>query len=306
MEKVNFGGWENCYRITHDDIEIIVTSDVGPRIIRFGAVGGENELKEFSDQLGTKGGNTWRSYGGHRLWAAPEDKVKTYYPDNFPVKVQEVDHGFSFLADAEAVNHIQKLLTVRIVDNQVKVDHKITNTGEHPIDVSAWALTVMAPGGTTIIPLPERGPHPQFLTPVNKMILWKYTDLSDARWKFLERHILGKQDVSISQPQKLGFFLPDGWLGYANHGNLFIKMFEVNESAVYPDLGSNAEVYFDHRILELESLSPLKLLEPGEHIEHHEIWRLFRNFSFHQDTISKDILKIEESIKIDRLQLENK
>jgi hypothetical protein len=45
IEKVSWGGWPNCYKISNGEVELIVTSDVGPRIMRYGFVGGQNLLK---------------------------------------------------------------------------------------------------------------------------------------------------------------------------------------------------------------------------------------------------------------------
>ncbi|MCX5770994.1 MAG: hypothetical protein NTZ09_12080 [Candidatus Hydrogenedentes bacterium] len=42
MEKVPYGGWPNCVRVTNGTVELIATTDVGPRIIRVGFVGGQN------------------------------------------------------------------------------------------------------------------------------------------------------------------------------------------------------------------------------------------------------------------------
>ncbi len=39
VEKTAYKGWQNCYRVTNGKIELIVTGDVGPRVIRFGFVG---------------------------------------------------------------------------------------------------------------------------------------------------------------------------------------------------------------------------------------------------------------------------
>jgi len=52
VEKIEYKGWRNCYRVSNSEVELIVTSDVGPRVIRFGFVGGQNVFKEFPDQLG--------------------------------------------------------------------------------------------------------------------------------------------------------------------------------------------------------------------------------------------------------------
>ena len=40
VEKTAYAGWPNCYRITNGEVELIVTTDVGPRVIRYGFVGG--------------------------------------------------------------------------------------------------------------------------------------------------------------------------------------------------------------------------------------------------------------------------
>lgn len=38
IEKTPYGGWPNCYRIFDNEIELIVTTDVGPRVIRYGFI----------------------------------------------------------------------------------------------------------------------------------------------------------------------------------------------------------------------------------------------------------------------------
>ena len=40
IEKREWGGWPNCYRISNGEIELIVTADIGPRVMRCGFVGG--------------------------------------------------------------------------------------------------------------------------------------------------------------------------------------------------------------------------------------------------------------------------
>ena len=73
VDKVEYKGWKNCYRVSNGEIEAIVTSDVGPRVIRFGFVGGQNMFKEYADQLGKSGEADFQLRGGSRVWKAPED-----------------------------------------------------------------------------------------------------------------------------------------------------------------------------------------------------------------------------------------
>lgn len=58
-------------------------------------------------------------------------------------------------------------------------------------------------------------------------------------------------------------------------GNLeFVKRFDFDENAVYPDLNSNTEVYTAGSFVEIESLAPLRTLASGESTEHSERWEL--------------------------------
>lgn len=66
-----------------------------------------------------------------------------------------------------------------------------------------------------------------------------------------------------------------GWAAYFNHGHLFIKYYKHKEGAVYPDFGVSYETYTNDLMLEMETLSPLTMLEPGSSIEHSEAWELF-------------------------------
>ena len=84
VERREYGGWKDCLFLSNGEAELAVTTAVGPRIIRYGLIGGENELGEIAKDRGRAGGERWRMYGGHRLWHAPEDAFRTYRPDNGP------------------------------------------------------------------------------------------------------------------------------------------------------------------------------------------------------------------------------
>jgi hypothetical protein len=62
IERCAYKGWQHCLYVSNGVVKLIITLDVGPRIIRFGFVGGDNQFCEFRDQLGKTGGNEWRIY----------------------------------------------------------------------------------------------------------------------------------------------------------------------------------------------------------------------------------------------------
>jgi hypothetical protein len=82
MDMINYNGWQNCLRLENALVDVVITTDVGPRIIRYGFLGEENEFAELEEHAGQSGGKEWRMYGGHRLWHAPESLPRSYYPDN--------------------------------------------------------------------------------------------------------------------------------------------------------------------------------------------------------------------------------
>ncbi|MCJ7694399.1 MAG: DUF4380 domain-containing protein [Anaerolineaceae bacterium] len=279
MEKIKFGGWKNCYKLSNNMVDLIVTGDVGPRIIHFGFVNNTNILKTFPEQLGKTKQDQWIVFGGHRLWHTPEDINRTYYPDSNPVVVEETEKGLKVTQEIEPTTGIEKSIEIKLHEEKATVNllHTIKNCGIWPIETSAWALSVLAAGGTAIIPLPPRGPHPDFILPTSSLTLWPYTDLSDERWEFGEKYIRVKQNESVGKPQKIGVHSSEGWLAYLNNSQLFIKQVDYENCQEYPDMGSNLEIFVDGEILELETLSPIRKIEPGERIIHEEVWKLIKN-----------------------------
>jgi hypothetical protein len=280
VRQVEYGRWPNCYRLTNGVWELVVTTDVGPRVIRCGFAGADNEFKEYPDHLGQKGGGDWRVYGGHRLWHAPEHKTRTYFPDNSPVKVEARDNAVRLVQEIESTTGIQKEIELVMAPDAAcaTVTHRLRNTNPSPVTLAPWALTVMAPGGTAILPLPPRGSHPEDLLPGSTLTLWKYTDMSDPRWTWGRKYILLRQDSARTvNPQKIGAAAPDGWAAYARGGHLFLKTFRHDPAATYPDRGCSVEVFTNQDMLELETLGPLVALSPGAAVEHVEQWRLFRD-----------------------------
>src|SRR5947209_9343419 len=87
VEKTAYAGWKNCYRVSNGEVELIVTADVGPRVIRYGFVGGQNLFKEYAEQLGGAGEEKFQLRGGDRVWKAPEDPIATWAPDNVAVEI---------------------------------------------------------------------------------------------------------------------------------------------------------------------------------------------------------------------------
>jgi hypothetical protein len=225
VEKTEYKGWPNCYRVSNGEIELIVTGDVGPRVIRFGFVGGQNLFKEFPEQLGRSGEEKFQLRGGDRVWKAPEDPVATWAPDNVPVAIQVTPTGLVAREPIEPLTNLQKEIEVSMDPSGtgVTVSHRITNHSLFTLEFAPWALTMMAQGGTAVTGFPPRGRHPINLEATNPLVMWAYTDLSDPRWKFNKKYMMLRQDPRNSEAQKLGLFNPDTWAAYILNNEAFVK-----------------------------------------------------------------------------------
>jgi hypothetical protein len=279
VEKSEYKGWKNCYRITNGEIEAIVTSDVGPRIIRFAFVGSQNLFKEFADQLGKSSEEKFQLRGGHRVWKAPEDPVATWAPDNVPVEIQITPTGIIAREPVEPLTQLQKEIEVHMAESgaQMTVINRISNRGLFPLRFSAWALTMMAPGGVAVSGFPPRGRHPINLEATNPLVMWAYTNLADPRWKFTKKYLTLRQDPNNADAQKLGLFNPDTWGAYLLNGEAFLKRTKADPAKAYPDFGCSFETFTNNEFLEIETLGPMTDVRPGQTVEHTELWALFRD-----------------------------
>ncbi len=279
-EHTAYAGWQQAHRIANAALELVVVSEIGPRIMSLALRNSHNLFREISGELGQTGGAEFRLYGGQRLWAAPENPATTYYPDNQPCVFQQLDPcRYQVTAPIEKGTLLQKEMEIRIPDDDavVTVVHRITNQGTETTRLAPWALSVMNLHGTAIVPLPPYGAHAENLAPVSVLSLWAYTDLTDPRWTLGDKFVLLRQDALAGTPQKLGLQISQGWAAYVLDSVLFVKTFGFNAGAQYPDYGCNTEIFTDHRILEVESLGPLTDVAPGTSVTQTETWHLFRD-----------------------------
>jgi len=284
VEKVEYKGWKNNLRLSNGETELILTLDVGPRVISYRLKDGKNVFVELADQLGKSGETEWVARGGHRLWVGPEDLTRTYAPDNSPIKYEELSGGTIRLIQNPDEYGIQKEMDVQLAPSgsNVTVTHRIKNVADKETELAPWVLTMMAPGGIEIIPLPPKRPHhgppknaksPKDYWPNQIMVIWPFTDFKDPRWEFGSKYITLRHDANRG-PTKIGLAHQLGWVGYLNGGTLFIKRIPYEEGKTYPDNGCNFETFSNQDMQEIESLGPMVKLALGKSVEHIERWEL--------------------------------
>ncbi|MBE6671156.1 MAG: hypothetical protein E7593_03025 [Ruminococcaceae bacterium] len=286
VETIDYKSYGRALRIANDKIEAYVTLDVGPRIIGFNVIGGENMMFVDEKEIGTVDvssrygeGKEWRTFGGHRMWLSPEDRPITYYPDCEPIEHEVVNENgkavCTFIPPVQKVNDVQHKLVITMEDGSTKmtVDHYLTNKGSETIRRGIWGITVTDKEGIAVVRHPERNTN---LLPNRQVVLWPYTKMNDDRLLFGEDYIAVQQDPDMNQvPAKIGYTNYEGKIYCFNHGQAMNIEFESDyEKGEYPDFNVCCEIYTNRKILEIESLGHLHDVEPEGTISHREVWEV--------------------------------
>jgi len=275
----NFG---KCIVMDNGICTVKITVDVGPRVIYYALNGMENMLKEdinrdtvrdsseLHDFFGTD--ENWYIYGGHRLWTSPEAWPNSYTPDNSPVRYEINGNTITLTPELRTKVGEGHVMTVTLSETSadLKIGHKVTNISQGELTLAPWCLTVMDKGGVEVVPQCRKKTG---LLSNRRLVIWEYTDVNDERYYLSNDYITLKQ-TDKEKSFKVGFNNEDGWGAYLNKGQLFVKRFDFDESAEYPDYGCNYETFTDPFIMEIETLGALKTLKPDEFIEHEERWSL--------------------------------
>lgn len=262
-------------------------AEAGPRIVRLiPSWTGENLFAETPDLKTTTQTGDFHPYGGHRLWHAPESLSYSYIPDDNGLTIKQYGDGIRLQGCIEPVTSIRRTISVQMSSNHsfIVVKHIIENHGWTSVRLAPWALTMMRPGGTAILPQQAGIVESEDVLPNRRFALWPYSRWDDERLKLGNEYILIRS-TSNPQPFKLGYFNPHGWLAYFFDDTLFVKRFGVRRNEEYPDYGSNSEVYTNHRFTEIESLGPCVDLQPKREIVHTETWEVYKDNEIPNDLL---------------------
>lgn len=276
IKKVHYHGWYNSIKLSNPHLEMIIVTDIGPRIISLRTKKGKNIFFNDKRKYGWYGGKRWYNYGGHRLWHAPEANPRTYQPDNRRVKWQKITNGIRLIQRVEHKTGIGKVIEIKLEPDEpvVSVKHRLVNHNAWEIDLAPWALSVLGKGAQAILPMPPRGKHMESIQPVGSLIFWAYTNLADKRFHPGREFIQIHQDFSREEPFKIGISHEKTWGAAIVANSLFIKATKNFPNKTYPNRGSRFEVFTSSKILEFESLGPLQSVAPGAEAVHTEHWHL--------------------------------
>ena len=303
LKEIDFENYGKCVQLSNGVIDLVVTIDCGPRIVRFGFIGNENILyndldrkfkvqNEFMDDYYSEGAACY-FYGGHRLWLAPERMPESYFPDNDPVIYALLPDGVTFSSAKQKNNDVQIVMGDNTSD--VMLVHSVKNFSKERQMLSLWPITMVRGGGLEIIPQ-NRADEDDELLPNRVLTFWPYTNPRDERLYVGNRFLTLRHDPSNGRPLKLGTNNTLGWAAYVDRTYTLIKHF-VYSDAAYPDYGSSFETYCNGDYLSMETMSPLYQIEAGGALRHVENLSLFRTYSDVHPTDEDSIQHYIENLK---------
>jgi hypothetical protein len=262
--------------LANDHVQLDFLAEAGPRLVRLFLAGSpDNLLAEVPDVHWPTPFGEYYLRGGHRLAVAPEDLELSYVPDNAGLIVEDLINGVRLIRPTEIGSGVSKVIEVQLHPDRpaLTLRQTVRNDRPEPIEVAAWSITQLPLGGLAVIPLRARQDGNRH-RPDRQLVLWSYTSWQDARL-FADDDYVWIDAQPDEEEFKVGL-LARGWLGYLRGETFFLKRFDPQLDLLHPDYNTNAQLYCNHRYVELETLAPLSMLEPGEASVHVETWEIHR------------------------------
>lgn len=197
-------------------------------------------------------------------------------PDNDPIEhTSEGDFDLLLRQPVDKAGMQKQMrISMSAEDTTVRVEQTVTSHNLWPVDIAAWAVSIVEPG-ISIVPRVPFQTHDDYVPVTQPLALCAFTDLQDPRFTLGLKYLLLRGDPSRSSSQKLGLRNKQNWCAHLVDNLLFVKRFMHDERAEYPDYGVNTEVYTEGRFQELELLGPHRVVRTSESLTLVEEWNLF-------------------------------
>ncbi len=279
VQKIDYQGWTGAYRLANRLVELIYVPQIG-RVMRYGYVGDVNLIWENPEQLGKTTSfapppTDWSNYGGDKLWPAPQ-KVWGWPPD--PVMdsgTQKVtitaDKKLRIEGQVSPKHHLSfvRTITLEAQGTGVTFDNTLVNHDKKPGQWAVWQVTQVNAPDRLRMPLYTKGSFKK------GYYVFQGSAPVKEKMQILTDEIQLTRDSVKSA--KIGGDSPLGWLS-ADKGAI---RFEVSTKRIagktYPDDGCSLEIYTNPDPLpyvELELLSPLTTIKPGQTLSMTTRWSL--------------------------------
>lgn len=272
IERVTFGGRDDCLCLSNGKVQAIVSPSIG-RIISFGFVGGENLL--WNNAEAAKSGE-YANHGGDKVWTAPQSQWNWPPDPALDGRPFTVTHNHrdtieitSGVSDKFHVS-VRRRIRMRSGASGLEIENELNYTGSTVAQIGAWEVCQVNAPERLRIPYPASSPKPTF------------RDYPTMRLKpgmvTVEPHAIvvkwtGESGSKMGCASPLGRIVAD-----FPHARFTISTPYVS-GATYPDQGSSVQVFQSPaptKYVEMELCAPLhRFSRPGSQKMRVE-WKLER------------------------------
>ncbi len=281
-EKITYRGWTECYRISNNEVNIIINASAGGRIMVYER-NGVNPiyedpkqdgilLQDFEEKSFDPDGGRF-DYGQEKVTSK---KHNLTYMGKWHGEILD-DHSVKLTSQPDSSLGI---LSIRIFEldsetSRLAITQTMKNISSKSLEYFFWGRTLVKVGGKLMMPL-----NPDSNIP--------------GKWG---RYIWGEQEKFENDPAdpgveiienifslipseagnaKYGTDARDGWMAYGYKGLLFFKKYNFYEDQPYTELYDQTNIFYTNKTLfaEMEPISPTAVLEPGEEYSYTENWYL--------------------------------
>jgi len=277
IDRVTYHGWTNAVRLTSTHAEVVVVPQIG-RVMSFRLLHGENvfwEDRSLDGQHGDATGKEWINFGGDKTWPSPEAEWgkytgrKQWMPpaafDALPVTAT-TNNQVVLTSPVDPHYGIRTIRRISLYWSELTIETTYERVSGEPSKVGVWVITQFKEPVAVYVPVKTNSifaegyfqfgkePWPQLYRQGNRLEIIRDPKLPHKMGNDARRLIwLGEKEMcAVTAPERTG--------------------------GEYPDGGASAEVYTNpdpKKYVELEMLSPLSLMKPGDRISFRQSYALY-------------------------------
>ncbi len=296
-EEFKYHNWR-AYRLTNGLVTVVAVPAIGGRIMEY-KLGDKPllwvnpaELGKVYEPPSSEEDRVFHNYGGYKVWPAPQARWAGP-PDPLGSQLTggqwsgQITAAQGQSVEIEMVSPEDKKVTGLQITRRVKLFAGTTrvaiteifkNITDQPITWSIWDVT-QVPG--SLSRASKYNEQSRIYFPLNpdsryEQGFWPLHEGGESQFQVIDEGKL--MQVSYHNEEgKIGADSVAGWIAHVDEINeyAYIKSFPVHQLADYPDDGATVEVWTnggDLSYMEMEVLSPLHTLQPGEQFSFTEEW----------------------------------
>ena len=278
IEKMEFAGWKECYKLNNSEAEIIVVPAIG-RAVSFKKVNGPNVFRLYDQNAGKTRCETDKfiQFGGLYTWLAPQNHWSltpqqetadlSFCPpfDALPHSVTDVNTAKNSVTICyrDPLNYrLAMEKTYSLPDKGAKLIYKVkvSNIGDAPVRWSIWNTAAVAPEGILIFYAPnELSDFQFFVRPDQSRAVYKNNLVFSNSYALIS---LDKMQINGEK----AYVKPGGsFLIQYTSGYWLVRQFQQpRPTDLFTDNYSQIELWLDKKsgLVETEIISPDIMLKP--------------------------------------------